>query len=153
MRKGAILLKLIDFKDFQKGDIAFRPDTVECIRWQGDESRLEYIKKEPYVECLLMDEKTEELFPFNSIDQCLYIYRYCFENPDKYKRFPFVFFTIDDNVRGLVKGVVMCKDSTMMSKIGQIAPLANAYGQYVAQQKAAGEGAKEFTDWYFEISV
>lgn len=65
----------------------------------------------------------------------------------------FYFFTLNEEVEKTTRAVVLTKEAEFLNMIHAIAPLGNAYGKYVAQQKASGEGAKEFTNWYFDVSI
>lgn len=47
----------------------------------------------------------------------------------------------------------VCKESGTQSQINKFAPIADAYGKYVCQQKAINEPAKKFDDWYFAVSI
>lgn len=48
---------------------------------------------------------------------------------------------------------VICKEAGTQSQINRFAPIADAYGKYVCQQKAINEPAKKFDDWYFAVSI
>ena len=48
---------------------------------------------------------------------------------------------------------VAAKNNEMQSVVNYIAPIVNAYGKYVASQKANKEPAKNFGDWFFDVSI
>lgn len=67
--------------------------------------------------------------------------------------FSFIDVAIYDSGELVRRAHVLTKQAKAMEFVDDIAPLAMQYGKYVASQKASGEGAKKFRDWYFDISI
>jgi len=101
------------------------------------------INPDRFVELSIEDEITGEIFPLDELQQP-YVFKS--ENRDRLQ-----FMTVlhrDKNI-----AIVMAKDMNMQHAINRLAPIANFYGQYVAQQKTINEPCKSIEDWYFIISV
>lgn len=98
------------------------------------------------VKLLVKDTVEDDAFFEIKLEHQAFIYKN--ENKDQ-----FFFITHDDTVLNIAFAVVLCKEPITQSTMNFIAPIADAYGMYVASQKAIGEPAKKFSDWYFSISI
>lgn len=63
------------------------------------------------------------------------------------------FMTRNNHLTGFKDAIVLAKNIKMTEIVGYVAPICDFYGQYVASQKASNEPAKNFSDWYFNISI
>lgn len=96
-----------------------------------------------FVALSIEDEVTDEVFPLDPLQQS-YIFRS--ENRDRV-----LFFTC--RAGGKEIAVVLSKDVNMQHTMNKMAPVADAYGEYVAVQKSMKEPAKRFADWFHSVSV
>ena len=94
----------------------------------------------------IFDQKEEVSFDLDHSQQ-----EYLYKN---YREHDYNFFVKKDPLNNYKPyAVVFTKDVKMIDHINHMSPIADAYGMYVASQKAIGEPAKKFEDWYFDVSV
>jgi hypothetical protein len=93
----------------------------------------------------IQDTMTKEEFPLN-LTQHSYVYKSGYGDNLK-------FYTRKNSLTGDVEAVVYAKNVEMMSTINSMSNIGDAYGKYVAGQKAMNEPAKNFKDWFFDISI
>jgi len=152
MRKGVLVIEPMT-KAPRDGDDFYDRQQDMMMSWVPGFIPTKALKDIParFCQIYVEDETTGGRFTFMFGRQAKYIYNYIIKNEVEKK--PFFFFAQDDHVAKIQKAVLFSKDVDTMSRMELMAPIANEYGNYVAQQKAAGEGAVEFTKWYFEISI
>ena len=94
---------------------------------------------------MIRDTVTKEEFTLNA-EQQSYVYKSGRgENVQ--------FFTRNNHVLMEEQAIVFAKNMEMQVVVNYIAPVADAYGKYVAGQKSIGEPAKSFGDWFFDVSI
>ena len=98
-----------------------------------------------FVRLLVKDRMSGEFFELHE-SQHEYIYR-------KDRTAEFYFHTKDDHAEDRKVAFIFAKNIGMISIVRLASCLADAYGMYVASQKAINEPAKKFEDWYFDVSV
>lgn len=158
MRKGKLIV--VEKSNIKPTDVCFDTVTKRCVEiMKIDNAGLfsrdvitgapqQPIKDvglpaERFVELVIEDEVTEEVFPLDPAQQ-----GYIFKNE---KRDRLLFFTCLSGEKTFA--VALSKDVNMQSVMNKMAPIADLYGEYVAGQKAIKEPAKRFNDWYFSVSV
>jgi len=97
--------------------------------------------------CVLTVEDliTDEVFDLNIIQQP-YVYK-AGETMD------FKFYTRD--VEGGVneEAFILAKNVEMSAHVKMMSTIVDSYGQYVSGQKSINEPAKNFEDWFFDVSI
>lgn len=158
MRKGKLLI--VEKSSVKEADLCFdtevkKPVDVVLI---GKDSIITYeettrTKLEPvniltvspyrFVNLFVEDEVTGEKFKIFAFQQS---YVYSSEGRDR-------LLFITQKIGPEEYAFVICKESGTQSQINRFAPIADAYGMYICQQKAINEPAKKFNDWYFAVSI
>ena len=155
MRKGKLVIQ--EKKTFKAFDVCFdkvAKACVEILRVDGDNIWVRQkltqnpgkVSADSLIELIVQDTVEDKKFFEIAPAQQHYLYKSA-------GRDQFHFITKDDLIRKKAIAYVLCKEVRMQGDINHIAPIANAYGMYVASQKAIGERAEKFEDWYFDVSI
>jgi hypothetical protein len=154
MRKGELIKE--DIKRLKAGDRAFdtstkqffvvttiEDDAINGKLLSGGPCRIQ--KDSVICQLKIMDTVTREEFILNA-EQQAYVYKS--GRGDNVS-----FFTRDNQLLMETQAIVAAKNVEMQGVVNYIEPIVNAYGKYVASQKANKEPAKNFKDWFFDISI
>ena len=154
MRKGQLIKK--DVSTLKPGDSAFDTSakhffTVISIKDDAIEGRTIFgspcrVHKESVIIVLeVKDMITGEHFKLNATQQ-EYIYK-------SGKGDSLQFYTRANHLLDEEEAVVLAKNVEMQSQINDVSVVVDSYANYVASQKANGEPADKFTDWFFNVSI
>tara|TARA_R110000782_G_scaffold56886_2_gene118972 strand:+ start:377 stop:841 length:465 start_codon:yes stop_codon:yes gene_type:complete len=101
---------------------------------------------ESLVDISVKDTVEETLFVLGN-DQKAYMYR-----SESKENFRFLTYT-DFSNNEEETAVIIAKTIKLRSHVRFLSGIVDAYGMYVASQKAIKEPAKKFEDWFFNISI
>ena len=154
MRKGQLIKQ--DISTLKPGDSAFctsakhfftvkkiSPETIEGITIFGNPCKIH--KESVIIVLKVKDMITQEEFTLNSTQQ-EYVYK-CGKGES------LLFYTRNNELLKEEEAVVLAKNIRMQSTISSMAVIVDAYAKYVTSQKANGEPAQKFTDWFFDVSI
>lgn len=158
MRKGE--LKIEKVKKPKVNRIYFNSDTKSCIfikafREDGSYYGVNaaypanpvsiYNDTDEFFEVTVVDSVTREEFDMN-VRQIPYVYKSGQGND-------FKFYTMIDPLSGEELAWVLAKNVEMTCDVRNMANIADSYGNYVSGQKSIKEPAKNFEDWFFDVSI